>query len=165
MKHYSLKRKEAVIQKMMPPVNMSISTLSGETGITQSTLYNWRKQAKSRGVAVPGDGKNAERWSSADKFAVVLETAVLNTAELAGFCRKKGLFVEQIEHWKHACMGANASADELEKQQKARGRADKKRIKCLEVDLRRKERALAETAALLVLRKKANAIWGEDEDE
>jgi transposase len=41
----------------------------------------------------------------------------------------------------------------------------KKRIKQLEVELRRKERALAETAALLVLRKKANAIWGEDEDE
>lgn len=165
MKHYPLERKETVIQKMMPPTNMSISSLAAESGITQSTLYNWRKQAKSRGVAVPGDGKNAEQWSSVDKFAVVLETAALNTAELAEYCRKKGLFAEQIEQWKHACMGANASADEQEKQHKLQGRADKKRIKQLEVDLRRKEHALAETAALLVLRKKANAIWGESEDE
>jgi transposase len=165
MKHYPLERKEAVIQKMMPPTNLSVSRLAAETGITQGTLYNWRKQAKSRGVAVPGDGKNAEQWSSVDKFAVVLETAALNAAELAEYCRKKGLFAEQIEQWKRVCMGANASADEQEKQYKLRGRADKKRIKRLEVDLRRKEHALAETAALLVLRKKANAIWGESEDE
>jgi transposase len=59
MKHYSPERKEAVIQKMMPPINMSIAALSSESGITQSTLYNWRKHAKSRGLAVPGDGKNA----------------------------------------------------------------------------------------------------------
>lgn len=165
MKHYSPERKEAVIQKMMPPINIAIAALSAETGINQSTLYNWRKQAKSRGVAVPGDGKNAERWSSTDKFSVVLETASFNSAELAEYCRKKGLFVEQIEQWKQACMGANASADEQEKQQKLQARSDKKRIKRLETDLRRKERALAETAALLVLRKKANAIWGESEDE
>lgn len=165
MKHYSPERKEAVIQKMMPPINIAIAALSAETGINQSTLYNWRKQAKSRGVAVPGDGKNSERWSSTDKFSVVLETASFNSAELAEYCRKKGLFAEQIEQWKQVCMGANASADEQEKQQKVQARSDKKRIKHLETDLRRKERALAETAALLVLRKKANAIWGESEDE
>ena len=89
----------------------------------------------------------------------------MNAAELAEYCRKKSLFAEQIEQWKQACIGANASAAEQEKQQKIQARSDKKRIKHLETDLRRKERALAETAALLVLRKKANAIWGEDEDE
>ncbi len=73
MTHYSPERKEAVIQKMMPPMNMAFAVLSEETGINQSTLYNWRKQTKNKGVAVPGDGKNAERWSSADKFAIVLE--------------------------------------------------------------------------------------------
>jgi len=116
---------------MMPPINMSIAVLSSESEITQSTLYSWRKHAKNQGLAVLGDGKNAEQWSSSNKFAVVIETASLNGAELAKYCRKK----------------------------------DKKRIKQLEVELRRKERALAETAALLVLRKTANAIWGEDEDE
>ena len=95
----------------------------------------------------------------------MLETSPLNVAELAEYCRKKGLFAEQIEQWKQACMSANASAIEQEKQQKLQSRADKKHIKRLETDLRRKERALAEAAALLILRKKANAIWGESEDE
>jgi transposase len=165
MKRYSLERKEAAIQKMMPPSNTSISALSVETGITEATLYNWRKQAKNMGLAVPGDGKNAENWSSSDKFAVVLESAALNEAELAEYCRKKGLFSEQISAWKQACMGANATAAEQAKAFKEQSKKDKQRIKGLETDLRRKEKALAETAALLVLRKKANAIWGESEDE
>ena len=37
-----------------------------------------------------------------------------------------------------------------------------KRIRELERELYRKEKALAETAALLVLKKKAQAIWGDE---
>lgn len=74
------------------------------------TLYTWRRQLKSQGVAVPGDGKNAEEWTSEDKFAVVLETATLNAAELAEYCRRKGLYAEQIAAWRHACSTANANA-------------------------------------------------------
>jgi len=66
MKRYSPERKEAVIQKMMPPSNTPISMLIVETEITEATLYNWRKQAKSRGLVVPGDGKSAESCSSSD---------------------------------------------------------------------------------------------------
>lgn len=165
MKHYSPERKEAILKKMMPPINLTISALSEETGINQSTLYNWRKQAKERGLAVPGDGKNSHYWSSSDKFAIVLETAAMNEIELVEYCRKKGIFTEDIAQWKQACVAANATAAEHEKVLNEHSRQDKKRIRHLEVDLRRKERALAETAALLVLRKKADAIWGESEDE
>jgi transposase-like protein len=91
MKHYSLERKESALQKMMPPSNMSIAKLSLDMGIGESTLYNWRKQAMNKGQLVPCDGRNAELWSSANKFAVVLETASLNEAELALYCRNKGL--------------------------------------------------------------------------
>ena len=55
MKHYALERKESALQKMMPPNNMSISQLSLEMGIGESTLYNWRKQAMNKGQLVPGD--------------------------------------------------------------------------------------------------------------
>jgi transposase-like protein len=67
-------------------------------------LYHWRKQAKARGLVVPGDGKNPENWSPEDKFAVVLETASFNEAELAEYCRKKGLYAEQIVAWKRSCI-------------------------------------------------------------
>jgi len=114
---------------------------------------------------VPGSGKNAEEWTSEDKFAVVLETAVLNAADLAEYCRSKGLFVEQVAAWRAACMSANTNPVQQTRQQQAQSKEDKKRIRQLEKDLHRKEKALAEAAALLILRKKAQAIWGDKEED
>jgi len=94
----------------------------------------------------------------------VLETATMNEAEIAEYCRKKGLYVDQIAVWKQACVQANAVTQEQEKASRASSFKDKREIQSLKKQLRRKDRALAETAALLVLRKKADAIWGEDED-
>lgn len=165
MKRYSQEQKNAVIQKMMPPLNVPVSELVRQTGISDGTLYTWRKQARRGGLVVPGDGKNPEKWSAQEKFRVVLETASLSEAELAEYCRKKGLYAEQIAAWREACINGNVSAAELEKSVKEQSRQDRKHIKALERELRQKEKALAETAALLVLRKKANAIWGEGEDE
>ena len=87
------------MQQMMPPQNMPIPRLAEETGISAVTLYSWRKQARVEGIAVPAAGKNPEKWSSQDKFAIVLEAASLNEAELAEYCRKKGLYVEQVASW------------------------------------------------------------------
>ncbi len=165
MSRYSKERKDAVIQKMMPPLNTPISQLIKETGISDATLYTWRKQARKQGLTVPGDGKNPEDWSSEDKFAVVLETATLNEAELAEYCRKKGLYVEQIAAWKASCLSANKNQAQQKKQLQEQRSQDKKKIRQLEKELVRKEKALAETAALLVLRKKADAIWGDDQDD
>ena len=165
MKRYSPTMKQSIIQKMMPPMNTPISQLMIETGISDATLYTWRKQARAKGLVVPGDGKNAKNWSSEDKFAVVLETATLNEAELAKYCREKGLYADQIAEWKATCLKANATKEQQLKVTQEQRQRDRKQIKKLEQELRRKEKALAETAALLVLRKKANAIWGDSEDD
>ena len=165
MKRYAPERKAAVIQKMMPPHNTPIPELAAETGISDVTLYTWRKQARVEGIAVPGDGKNPEKWSSEDKFAIVLEAASLNEAELAEYCRRKGLYVEQIAAWRKACLQANANSAAQAKAQREQTKQDRRHIKKLEQELRRKDKALAEAAALLVLQKKAQAIWGDGEDE
>lgn len=148
---------------MMPPLNRAVAELAEATGITAVTLYAWRKQAQAAGVVVPGDGKNSGVWSSADKFRVVLEVASLNEVELAEYCRRKGLYVEQIQGWRVACEQANATSAEQGRALREQDKCSRQRIKALERDLRRKESALAEAAALLILRKKAEAIWG-DED-
>ena len=148
---------------MMPPMNKLISELARENGISEQTLYTWRRNLKAQGVAVPGNGKNAEDWSSKDKFGVVLETAGLNEADLAEYCRRKGLFVEQIAAWRMACQEANAHAADRGRDQREQGKGDRKRIKQLEKELLRKDKALAEAAALIILRKKAQAIWGDPE--
>lgn len=164
MKAYSEERKEALVRRMTPPENAPVSALARETGITEQTLYTWRRQAKERRSVVPGDGKNPEGWSSRDKFAVVLETAPLNAAELAEYCRRRGLYPEQIMAWRATCEAANANALAQAREQRHQTKEDKQRIKQLEKELQRKEKALAEAAALLVLRKKAQAIWGDNED-
>jgi len=163
MKKYSKERKESMLKKMMAPCNMPISQLSEESGISQMTLYNWRNQSREKGEVVPGNGKNPERWSSEEKFRIVLATSALNEAELSEYCRKKGLYAEQIAAWKQACMVANSVKSSSAKVSEGHNQYQKK-IKKLEKELLRKERALAETAALLVLRKKVTAIWGERED-
>ena len=149
----------------MPPENKIVSELARETGITEQTLYTWRRQLKAQGVAVPGNGKNSEEWSSEDKFAVVLETAAMSAAELSEYCRRKGLFAEQIATWRQVCRAANANAAQVGKSQREQSKGDQKRIKALEKELNRKEKALAEVAALLVLRKKAQAIWGDEAED
>lgn len=149
----------------MPPTNKPIALLAREHGISEQTLYNWRRNLKEQGVAVPGNGRNAEEWTSQDKFGVVLETSGLNEAELAEYCRRKGLFIEQIAAWRTACQEANANMAEVSREQREQSKADRKRIKQLEKELQRKEKALAEAAALIILRKKAQAIWGEAEED
>jgi transposase-like protein len=161
---YSPERKAAVLKRMLPPNNMAIRQLSQDEGISEATLHKWRTEARSKGQLLPDADAGPEGWSSRDKFAAVLETAALNGADLAEYCRKRGLYLEQIAAWRSACEQAN----DWERASTARlGRAtkdEKKRVKDLERELARKDRALAETAALLVLRKKAQAIWGDGED-
>jgi hypothetical protein len=105
----------------------------------------------------------AEGWSSRDKFAAVVETAALSAAEVGEYCRKRGLYPEQLAAWRQACEQANDWERTQEQKLKATTQQDRGRIKELERELRHKDKALAETAALLVLRKKAQAIWGEPE--
>ncbi|MCF1456267.1 MAG: transposase [Shewanella sp.] len=154
MARYSEEFKESIIQKMMPPNNVSVSQLVRDTGISDVTLYTWRKIAISKGVPVPGDGKNPDQWTSENKLAVIIEAAALNEAEMAEYCRKKGLFAEQIQQWKTAFISnAPVQLGSQTKQRKALSdehKQDKKTIKKLERELIRKDKALAETAALLV---------------
>lgn len=162
-KRYTDEEKAWVVQQMSPPLNRTASEMAKETGITEVTLRNWRKEARSEGVPMPTQGKDKreKRWSSADKFRAVLETAPLSEAEVAEYCRGKGIQPEQLRQWRQACERAN---DPTETSEPVSITAVKQ-IKELQRELRRKEAALAEAAALLVLRKKADAIWGKEEDE
>ena len=160
---YPKERKEAVLKKMLPPNPKTIPQIAKEEGISEATLYNWRKAARREGRLLPDGDNTPQGWSSADKFAAVLETAAMNEAELAEYCRQRGLYPAQIQQWRKAC----AQANDWDRRQNQRlqevRRKDEKRIRKLEKELRHKEKALAETAALLVLSKKLGAIWGDEE--
>jgi transposase len=164
-KHYSDEIKESVIKKMMPPHPVSVSQLSRDTGVSDVTLYKWRKSYRNKGVVVPGDKSKPEKWSAGDKLAVVIETASFNEVELSEYCRSKGLYKEQIIQWKLEALSGYEKSTQVKKSLSQHRRDDKQKIKKLERELNRKEKALAETAALLVLSKKWEAIWGENEED
>lgn len=162
---YSKKRKEAVLKKMMVPHNRSIKDLAEEEGICEATLYNWRNQARKQGLLLPDSDGGPNGWDARDKFAAVIESAALNEQEKAEYCRRKGIYPEQLAQWRSACEAANDWDRQANQTLKNEQQSNQKRIKELEKELQRKEKALAETAALLVLRKKAEAIWGDPEGE
>lgn len=162
---YSKELKSAIIAKMLPPNDISISKISREEGIPEATLHKWRNAARANGVAAPATDSPAERWSTQDKFLIVLETAALSEIELAEYCRSKGLYVEEVQAWKDACMQANGGIAKEASRLSRELKQKEKENRMLEKELQRKEKALAETAALLVLRKKADAIWGDLEED
>lgn len=166
MRTYSAELKDSVIKKMLPPMNRSVPELAQETGIPKDTLYSWRVQyRRANGLAVAANDKTPAHWRGEEKFAVVVETAPLSEVELSEYCRKKGLYPEQVGAWREACLRANDTAVVPSKAERAKSQAQTKRIEQLETELRRKEKALAEAAALLVLQKKIQALWGEGGDE
>ncbi len=95
----------------------------------------------------------SENWGTADKFTVVLETASLNDTELGDHCREQGLYPEQVDHWRHAAQDANAQPQLTMAEQKdleKRHQQNQLEIRRLQQELQRKDRALAEAAALLL---------------
>jgi len=163
---YPKEMKEAIVARLLEE-DVVVMDIQKETGVGINTLYRWRDEAKNkRGLSATTKYKNADKWSSQDKFTVVLETANLSEIEFSEYCREKGIYPEQVKEWRDACINANDSTKEANSKSSKELREERKKNERLEKELARKEKALAETAALLVLRKKANAIWGtEDEAE
>jgi transposase len=110
-----------------------------------------------RSVKLDSPPRRPEDWSPEERLRVVLEASRLSDDELGAFLRREGLSEAVLEEWRTAAL------DALRPQKKPS--ADSRRVRELEKQLRRKDKALAEAAALLVLQKKAQAIWGDEDDD
>ncbi|MCO7214906.1 transposase [Halomonas sp. OfavH-34-E] len=151
---FPAERKEVILKKMAPSMSMNIPELAEQEGITATTLYNWWKQGRARGQVLPSRSTQPDQWTSQEKFQSVLETPPMNEAEVSAYCRERGLYPEQVEACRHACMNANTDAAEKSKQQRQPHKEEQKRLLKLERELRRKDKVLTEMAALLTLSKK-----------
>ncbi len=166
---YSEAFKAKMVQKMLG--GRSANSVAQEAGVNQPTLSKWLRDARtlrdvSKRKSEQEPRKPAERrpmdWSAEEKLAAVVQGRGLSESELGEFLRREGLHEEQLREWQQSADSAALESLRGIRKTKASS-AETKRIKELERELRRKEKALAETAALLVLRKKADALWG-DED-
>ncbi len=166
MIRYSKEFREKITRQLFPPEPNTIKAVSKKTGVPLSTLFYWKKQFRNKGISLNKERSDSKPLTGAEKFAILIETASLNEEELGEYCRRKGLYPEQIKEWKKAAEKANESPEKkLSRKERKELNKEKHKVKRLEKELKRKEKALAETAALLVLKKKVDAIWGEDEDD
>lgn len=166
MRRYSTEKKESVLRKLSPPFSLSYSALSREEGIPLTTVYTWhKKQIERVGEMNNRQERKSTIWTCEERFSAIVETAKLSEIELSEYCREKGLYPEQLKEWRAAFLDNGAQKAKSNQQLNTQNKADKRRISQLEKELRRKEKALAEAAALLILRKKLDAFYGEGSEE
>ena len=142
---------------MLPPESATPEQVSRDSGIGAQTLERWLGDALSR----PARGR---AWTAAARFDAVLTTAPMDEAARNAWCREHGVFPKDLASWRDSATQALADPQEA-RATPGQTRDDRRRIRELERDLRRKEKALAETAALLVLSKKVEAIFNKGEAE
>ena len=149
---YSRAFREAAVKKLFEPNSPGLKPLAKELGIMPQTLRKWRNQFQGLGEIppVPTQKKRPQDWSAEEKYQAVLETAALNAEEKSAYCRRNGLYERDLDLWKEQCLAGMRKGPKVDVEKK-RLNAE---LKSLKKDLRRKEKALAETTALIVLQKK-----------
>jgi transposase-like protein len=151
-KPFSLPYKQKMIERMSGEGAVSARQVSRDTGISQETLSRWLRDARSLPVVATAK-RSSKVWSAAEKIRVLHEASTLDGTALTALLQREGLVLAELEQWKLALSDESGAST-----------ATTKRIRKLERELARKEKALAEAAALLVLKKKVDHLW-EDEDD
>lgn len=161
MKHYSKELKDSIIARLLPPINAKAADLHKETGIPEGTMASWLHEVrKSNHQKSPA--KVFNQCGADIKLAVIIETASLNETELAEYCRARGVYPEEIAKWKASFIkDASTQPNRVDHDLLLQ---EQKKNQQLQKELNRKEKALAEVAALLVLQKKFQALMATSED-
>lgn len=142
---------------MLPPESAAPEVVAREIGVGVDTLERWRSESLSRPAM--------ERvWTAAARLEAVITTAAMDEASRSAWCRERGVYAQQLQQWRDSAMQALATPEEA-RASPSQTKEDRRRIKELEREVRRKDKALAETAALLVLSKKAEAIFNKNKGE
>lgn len=154
---YGTDVKQTVLEKLLRPDGPGVPALSSEYGIPTATLYGWVRLARNGRMSRNGHGVRTLR----EKQATVLEARRQSDEELGRWLREKGLHEAQLKRWEQEIESALAAQEE----RPARDREHERQLKELEREVRRKDKALAEMSALIVLKKKLEAMWDREERE
>ena len=165
MPNYSPEFKEKTARQLLPPHSRSVASVSRETAVSEPTLYAWKKQFQEQARAASAPAAPACTYNAKARLGAVIATAAMNGVERSAWCREQGLYPEQLDAWRQAFEGMDDEGQPHVRASKAgpQAAAERKSVQRLQKELARKDKALAEAAALLVLSKKAQAIWGVDE--
>lgn len=154
--NYSSSLRESVVSTALSG-SLTQNEIADRFGVSRSTVQNWLRQSR-KGSVMGSKPKKPQAWSREQRLEALLETHHLSDEELGKWCREHGLHTHHLRQWRQDLAREGSPSDGEVKTLRQENRELKR-------DLRRKEKALAETSALLVLKKKAAAIWGEPEDD
>jgi transposase len=149
--------KDRAVARLLPPESAALEEVAREIGVDVETLERWRSDA----LTFPAGARD---WTAAARFDAVLSTASMDETARNAWCREHGVYPQVLAQWRAAATQALAEPEEA-RASPVQTKQDQRRIKELERELRRKEKALAEAAALLVLSKKLGAIFNTDKGE
>ena len=159
---YSAVFKESAVQKFLGRGRRPGKEVAQEIGVPPQTLYQWRNELGRIGTMKKTTPPQSRPVS--EKLKAIAEYYALPEDQRGEYLRKHGLHKENLEQWQKQVEEA-FSPVKRSSGERAELVAEQKKIKILERELRRKDKALAEASALLILKKKADLIWGTGEDE
>ena len=156
---FSEEQKRMWVKKFLSRGSKSIDVFCRESALSSTAVYKW--------VAIYGKTddmkpltRTPQNWTPEEKFKAVMAFDSLPVEEQGAFLRREGVHADHIEMWREK-MQKSLAPESLDKRSE-RGELIYK-IQALEKDLQRKEKALAEAAAIIILKKKVDLIWGNED--
>ncbi|WP_428353138.1 transposase [Methyloprofundus sp.] len=144
--------------------DQTLNDIADDLRIGYSTLQRWIHLAKKNKLEKPETSMSTEKspqsWTKTQRLEAVIDCHSLSDEQLSSYCRKNGIYPHHVKEWKSGFLSENQVSGSTSRQEQKKLKQENKR---LQKELNRKDRALSETAALLVLSKKCQAIWGEKE--
>ncbi len=165
VKRHADEFKKLAVQKYFSKGNRTLDDISAEIGVPKSTIWSWvvKYNKSDNSIGMKSASKRPQDWSAEEKIQACIEYEKLSEEERGAFLRRKGLHSSRVLEWRQQCVIALDNKNTTHVDRNKLSDANRK-LKELEQDLRRKEKALAEAAALLMLKKKADSIWGIEEN-
>jgi transposase len=150
---YSIAFKQKMVERLTGKNAVSAVRLARDTGIRQQNLSRWLQEARSLPYVVSSN-ESGPRWGVEQKAQLVANAAKLSGEQLTAYLAEQGVKLADFERWRSALQDDSHGST-----------AAGKRIRQLERELARKEKALAEAAALLVLKKRVQSLYPDEDDD
>jgi transposase len=154
--------KKSTVEKFLNRGNRSVKEIAHVAGVTTPSLYDWCEKFGKTGDMKKSSKPNKKTPS--EKLNIIIEYGNLAENLQGEFLRKNGLHEQTISEWKKQIESA-LSSSQKPSVDKSELVSEQKKVQQLEKEIRRKDKALAEATALLILKKKADLIWGSEEEE
>ena len=157
---------QSVEKALSRRADQTLKNIADDLGVGQSTLQRWIRLAKDNQLEKPESPMPKEKsprdWNKAQRLEAIMHCHSMNDEQISSYCRENGIYPHHLKEWKTEFLSDNQGSEPVSRREQKKLKQENKR---LQKELHRKDRALSETAALLVLSKKCQAIWGEKEDD